>query len=687
MPKRAVLTALVAAVTAATGALAQTSNDPSTLPVLTIEGQGNLSLTVPGATGAQQQIEQTPGAVEVVPAESWQATAATTLKDVLDYTPGVFVQPKWGEDSRLSIRGSGLSRNFHMRGIALYQDGIPINASDGGGDMQELDPTAFGYAEVWKGGNALRYGAATLGGAINFVSPTGHDADLASGRLDFGSFGMHRLQASSGAAADDFDAFVTGSWLSQDGYRDHSKGEAVRASGNVGWRISETIETRFFFSLADIWQEIPGAVTKQQALNDPQAAAPGNLLLDYQRNMQSWRLANKTAVQLDRTLLEFGGYALGKQLQHPIFQYLDYDYWDFGGFVRATDERRLFGLNNRAVVGVNLSGGWVDNQQYQNLPGGFRGTLLSESSDRSLNLVVYGENALEILPRLSLVLGLQYVHAVRDRVDEFPGGPDTSGRAVYDLLNPKAGLLWQGGETWQVFANVSRSGEPPTFSELNFTNVALEDLDAQRATTLEIGSRGSLGPVDWDVALYRAQLRNEFQFFDLGGGNYQVTNADRTIHQGIEAAVGWSFWQGLLRQEGAPDDLYLRAAYTFSDFRFDDDAAWGDNRLPGAPEHFLRAELLYRHPDGFWFGPNVEWVPEAYYVDNANTVKTEPYALLGFRAGYDIGEHVSLFLEARNLLDAAYIASPSVVAVANPSSAIFEPGNGRAVYGGIRLSW
>ena len=110
--------------------------------------------------------------VALVPAEAYRnSTVANTIKDILDYVPGVFAQPKWGDDTRLSIRGSGLSRNFHLRGIQLYMDGIPINTSDGYGDFQEVDPTAYKYVEVYKGGNALQFGANSLGGAINFVTP------------------------------------------------------------------------------------------------------------------------------------------------------------------------------------------------------------------------------------------------------------------------------------------------------------------------------------------------------------------------------------------------------------------------------------------------------------------------------------------------------------------------------------
>ena len=116
--------------------------------------------------------------------------------------------------------------------------------------------------------------------------------------------------------------------------------------------------------------------------------------------------------------------------------------------------------------------------------------------------------------------------------------------------------------------------------------------------------------------------------------------------------------------QGEPDQLWLHVAYTYNDFRFDNDVAFGNNLLPGAPRHYLRAELLYRHPSGFFFGPNIEWVPESYFVDSANTLKTEAYALWGLKAGYDDGKWFSAYIEGRNLGDSKYIASASIGAAA-----------------------
>jgi iron complex outermembrane receptor protein len=133
-----------------------------------------------------------------------------------------------------------------------------------------------------------------------------------------------------------------------------------------------------------------------------------------------------------------------------------------------------------------------------------------------------------------------------------------------------------------------------------------------------------------------------------------------------------------------PDRIWLNVAYTLNDFYFDADPTFGNNLLPGAPRHYLRSELLYKHPSGVYFGPNIEWVPEAYYVDSANTLLTESYLIWGLKLGYDDGKNVSAYIEGRNLSNKAYIASTSIINVATPTSPLFEPGSGRAVFAGVR---
>ena len=658
------------------------------------------SLSVPNTAEARVEIDRTPGGVELVPDTAYKpSTPAATLKDALDYVPGVFVQPKWGEDSRLSIRGSGLSRNFHGRGVQLMMDGIiPISTADGASDFQEIDPTAYRYIEVYKGANALRFGANSLGGAINFVMPTGYDADLFGARVDVGSFGFHKLAASSGGVAGPVDYFITGTWQEQDGFRDHSDGESVRGAMNLGYRLTPDMETRFYINANYVRQRIPGAVTKQEALSNPAGAfaRPGlggtgfgndNVDRDYQRNLDTVRVANRTTIRVaPGTVVEVGGFYLDRHLDHPIFNVLDNQHDEKGGFARIVDDGLIGGFRNRFIAGVSRHDGDVRARQYLNVLGQ-RGALAADAMQTSENTVVYAENSLFVLPDVALVTGAQYVRVSREVQDDFLSNGNQSGAADFEFWSPKGGVVWDITRSAQLFANISRSSEAPTFSEITPNPVATISLEVQEATTYEIGTRGSVDGFAWDLALYRADIKNEFQCLAVGNtGTCTQVNLDNTIHQGVEVGGSARLWEGLW-ETTRKDAIWFNAAYTFNDFRFDNDPVFGDNELPGAPRHFLRAELLYKHPSGVYLGPNVEWVPQAYYVDSANTLATEAYALWGAKLGFDDGGPITAYIEGRNLSDEAYISSASIATKADATSTLFEPGNGRAVYAGVQYKW
>lgn len=662
---------------------------PQTLAPVLVTPERGVSLTVPDTETAKAAIEQTAGGVALVPQSVWRDTKAATVKDILDYTPGVFAQPKWGEDSRLSIRGSGLSRYYHLRGISLYQDGVPLNAPDGSSDFQRIDPTVYRYTEVYKGANGMQYGSASLGGAINFVTPTGHDADAFQGRLDAGSFGWRRLQLSSGFAGEQLDGVISASWQRQDGYREQSAGHSLRASANLGWRMSDRAETRFYLSGFQVRQEIPGTVTRDHALNTPRRAAQANKENDWQLNLDGGRIANRTVLVAGDTTYELGGWFGKSSLRHPIYQFVDRDTTEYGAYGRLVNTSALAGRDNRFTLGLTWSAGKIDAQNSVNVAGN-RLEKLSASKDTANNLTLYAENAWKVVPDVTLIAGLQYLHAQRKRDDRYNGGLPTtrSGDKRYHFFNPKVGLVWDVSPQWQVFGNVSRSAEPPTFDDMTFSTVNdLDRLKPQRATTFEIGTRGHSGDVAWDVSLYHARIKNELQCISAPWNICDRTvNADRTIHQGIELGVQWTAVRGLFARGAHTDSVNLNASYTYSNFKFDDDRDWGNNQMPGIPKHYLRAEILYKHPSGFYVGPNVEWVPQAYFVDNANSTKTSSYALLGLRAGWEQGAY-SFYIDGRNLTDRRYIASASITDHANPNSALFEPGTGRSVFAGVQVRY
>ena len=310
-------------------ALAQDRPEAGTSPVVITGSRDAGTLIVPDTAQATTNIQRTPGGVEVIPDTAFKNGPADTLKEVLAMVPGIFSsEARYGDDIRVSIRGSGLSRPYGNRGVNMYMDGIPINTSDGLVDLFEIDPSAYHYVEVFKGANAMRYGANSLGGAINFVTPTGYDASPLEARVDAGSFRYGRAQASTGGVAGSLDGFFTASYQGLGGYREHSEGNQERASGNFGYRFSPDAETRFYLNLNSIRDHMPGELDEHTALTAPTTANTDFTWKDQQRNIDSGRLANKTTLRFGPTTLDFGFFGVYRHVDHPNYVYLDYSVSD-----------------------------------------------------------------------------------------------------------------------------------------------------------------------------------------------------------------------------------------------------------------------------------------------------------------------------------------------------------------------
>ena len=131
-------------------------------------------------------------------------TKANNFKDVFDLTPGVLAQPRFGADeSQFSIRGSGLQQQLSRPGVNLFVNGIPYQDADGFSDFEALEFMAASRVEVWKGANALRFGANTSGGAVNLVTQDPTDASALQFRSLGGSYRYFKGQLSSGGKSAD----------------------------------------------------------------------------------------------------------------------------------------------------------------------------------------------------------------------------------------------------------------------------------------------------------------------------------------------------------------------------------------------------------------------------------------------------------------------------------------------------
>jgi len=661
--------------------------------------------TAPTPEAARKELERVPGATGLVEDEGFADIFAQSIGDVLELTPGVFADTSAQRESRISIRGSGLNSSFERRGLTVLRDGVPISRASGATEFQEIDPLTIRYMEVFKGANGLRYGAASLGGAVNIFSPTGRTARApVMLRAEGGSFSTFRGNASLSGKSGDVDYWGGITGLTSDGYREHSEVRSLYGHGNLGWRVSDNIETRFYVTALSDNFELAGSLRLADALANPRAAGrpvtvgpffpggpvtvldPGPVADDWDRNLDVYRVSNLTVIDLGGTDLEFGAWYARRSLDHAITRFA-------GIIVQGEDEvgvsTRMSGSlpfladQSRWQVGAIYAFSSNDAKTFAN-ESGVRGALRTQSDQDSDTLTVYGQADLGLTDTVTLIAGGQYARATRDVTAILNA---VTGRGEYDQFNPRVGLLVDAAPGVQFFGNISRSFEAPSLADLTSGGAfPFAPLDPQRATVFEVGTRGQAGIVSWDIALYRAELENEFLDLAVPGARGLVTvttNGDRTIHQGLEFGLDVRPFKAALEQNGQA--LRLSAAYTFNDFTFDDDAVYGDNQLAGVPRHVLIAEARFDQVDKFYLSTTLRWIPDGPWADYANTERAPGYETVQITAGVTPTDGIELFGSVENLFDTVFISN--VTTNANQrltNEAIYTPGQGRAVFGGLR---
>lgn len=652
------------------------------LPAVTVNADAQSSAFSVSPARALTELQKTPGGVTVVDAQDYLTGRAGTMEDTLKLAPGVFIASRFGSDeARISIRGSGLQRTFHGRGLLLLQDGVPINLADGGFDMQAIEPQATRYIEVERGANALRYGGSTLGGAINYISETGRSAPTLSLRAEAGSFDYQRYNISAGGTKGALDGYVSANFQEQDGFRDHARQRNTRFVGNVGVQLSPQLENRTYVTVVDTDSELPGNLTYADLKANPRQAEAGSLNRDAKRDFQLYRLANRTALtHADGGVTELTAFAAKKILFHPLgFARLEQNSRDGGIGLRHTKPTRWFGAQQEHIVGVNWRRGLTVDEQcsYGAAPAGTHPctTLTKSNKLTANNLEAYAQTRWSITPKTDLTLGGQWTDAQRKVAPgDVPAPPRYD--QDYQRFSPKLGVVHHLTADIDLYANVSGSFEPPSFSE-TFNNLPLK---AQRAMTTEVGARGHVqvasAKLGWDASVYRAKIRNELLTLDVGNNRSATINAGETLHQGIE--VGLSARANAWRAQ---------ASYLYNDFRFVRDTSVGNNRIAGVPDQVLNAEAAVKLPGDVWFGPTLQSASRAW-VDHSNTLAAPGYSVFGLKLNQSLSNGVAWFVEGRNLGDKRYANTTGVIFNANGlDAAQFSPGDGRAVYVGVSKAY
>ena len=687
------------------------TNAPVVLPPIKVIGHPG-SLTSPSAETAAEEKKEVPGGYSIKGNDDMEKGRASNFEDLLQGTPGLFLQSENGmEVSKISMRGSGIDSADEPLGVEFLLDGMSFQQGDGEVILEDFDVNTIKYAEVYRGANALQYGALTLGGAINLVPYTGYDADPFQVRLEAGSYGFLHGQVSSGGVDGPFDYYASAMGRYRQGFRDHSQENTELWFSDFGYKIDDNLENRFYLTVDQTDRELPGALTKQQLNNDPEAAQTNAIPQDWNKEWTYFRFADKISYAKDGQQLDAGVYWWHRGLEEKGFfsptdiqqGIQNYNSDNVGINLDSVSRDDLFGQRNIFTIGLVAAMERESDENFANIDG-TAGAVIARDVELSVNVPFYVQNQHYLTENLSVLTGLQAVYALRNFTDLFNDtlSSNQSRSVNFYGVSPKVGMLYEFNDKDQAFLNFSGSWQPPSFDNMvDFddgpgVSLVFTPLQPQRAWTVEMGTRGEQGRFDWDLALYHSWVHNELlDLFDALGNDRGDVNVNSAYHQGIEAGLGIELLISVFvkGKDGKPgDQLKLEQTYTLNDFHFENDPVYHNNRLGGIPIHLYEADLQYEMPCGFYAGPNVQCNLTPYPVDQQNTLNADSYALLGFKIGLERAKGFSIFFQGDNLTDKRYASSvdpiPNANDPANPGPPqVFHPGDGRSFYGGVSYAW
>ena len=647
-------------------------------------------------TRALQERSAVPGAVTVIGGDEIQfAQRQEALAETLRGIPGLFVENR----RNFSLAG-GLQATirapmvgFGIRGIQVFQDGIPLTTADGTTQPTNLDLGSAGRMEVIRGPSSVLYGNAA-GGVISLWTefPSARRFEIQPD-IQFGSYGYDRQQVKVQGTSGRTSYLLNANRIQTDGFRRHSAGEVRRVNLVVRRAVSSNTEIRGMFNLFDMpFGESASTLNEADARNDPQSVRG----LAFTQGWGEAATQGQGGVTLEH---EFGdgrvfrgtGWAAWRDLYNPIpFRIIDLGRKAAGFRSELAGGRQTGAGPIRWTTGFDLSYQRDDRAEFGNggVPAGGglseRGSLRLEQLEEVLSLAPFAQVTLTLHPRWLATAGVRYDYYDFSATDRFLTDGDQSGGRTLDAVSPMVGLTFVASDELNLYTNVSTAYQTPTTVELSNKPTGEggfnEDLDPEDLLSFEVGARGTAGEgrVRYELAAYFSRLDNAFVEFQRPDEQTFFRNAAESSRNGLEARVDWTPTPRL--------STYL--SYTYQDFEFvsfqTDENDFSGNVEPGAPPHQVFLGGSYETAFGLRSIAQFRWV-DAFPVNNLNTASNWSYTVLDLRFGWDgewNGVAIQPFIGLDNLFDERYNASTIPNSFGNR---FFEPAPGREVYVGFRI--
>ncbi len=626
-------------------------------------------------------------------------------------------QYDYAQDQQVSIRGIGAGSPFGVRGVRIYQDGIPQSSPDGQGQVSEFNLGSAARVEVLEGPFSALYGNSS-GGVIQIFTAEGTAPGSLRFDLGYGSFGAMRAGVDANDAIGKFRFNLNFTHFAWRGFRPHQQARSESFNGKVNYAIDRRSSLTLVANVISRpdTMDAQGLTAAELAAN-PNQGSPSALEFNTRKTLlqEEGGLIFKHQLTADQSLRLMGYYGHRSVLQFlsiPVAAQffapassggvIDLHNAFGGGDARWTLETHLAGHALAWIAGVSYDTNNELRRGFNNYIGSFhnptlgvQGALRRNENDIVRDFAEYTQASLALSKRWSLMVGVRHSQVKFITEDHFitPGNGNTSGEVAYTATSPVAGIMYKPAHWLHLYAAFGQGFQTPLASELAYNpsgqpgfNLALRPA---RSNNAEIGAKFRVGHTLYaQVAGFLTHTNNEIVVISNSGGRSVYQNAGRTRRSGAQASLEYHFlphWRAQFAYTYV-DAIYIDAFNTCASIPCisPTQVIPSGNRLPGVPRSDAYAKLTWGGRLGWHASLSGSYL-SSIPANQANTAFASAYSVFDASTGYgtDIGnQRLEVFLRVNNLLNRHYVAA---VIVNQSSGAYFEPAPGTNVLLGVSL--
>lgn len=627
-----------------------------------------------------EAIARQPGSVTILRQENLSLMQPLSTQDALKAVPGVVVREEEGYGFIPNIGMRGLNPNRSQK-LLVLEDGVPVapglflaNESYYSPRIERMESI-----EVLKGAAGLRYGPTTIGGVINYKTRKPEDGVKLTAKA--GSHGYRLLGLDAGGIAASGEAIGGASIVSSrgDGFRNNAFNLSdIVLKGGMVLGTKQWISAKLTRHENEINTSYAGLRPNEFASDPGRNSAPNDyfltdrtsfdlnhewdinaevklstLLYWSQLTRDYWRrdIAGRTAD--GTTFVACGGAAYCMSGRNRDFEMAGID-------SRLFVSHAIFGVRSETELGIRLHGDSLSNRTVRSKTdeNARSGDLAGDDTQKAKGIALYGQNRFLLNDRITLTPGLRVESYDQTRKNELNG---VSGKSSNLEVIPGLGITWQVTPRAQLFAGAYKAFSPAMVATAISTAGVDQQLDAERSNNIEIGVRGAVSRQGYEVTFFHMDFANQIvPQSESGGVGATVTNAGKTLNQGVEGALNFDLGNGWSISGNA---TYIPTA-KYNSTKIVGGIDRKGNRLPYAPELTGNLALSYQMA-GLKTSLGIAHVstqfvdPENTRAESADGRRGEipAYATLALNAHYRVIRQLSMSGSVRNLLDKKYIAS------------------------------